>query len=71
MATSIVAPAPTVTVPINNAFLPEGTLMLLLISLSVNNIPSDKEILPTVCIDPSELAVPVMELVLTPTILEV
>ena len=35
VATSIVAPTATLTVPINNPFFPEGTLILLLISLSI------------------------------------
>ena len=70
-ATSIVTPAPTVTVPINNPFLPDGIFKLVAISLSVINIPSVIEMLPTACNDPSEVAAPAIVVVLTPTILEV
>ena len=69
VATSIVAPTATLTVPINNPFLPEGTLILLLISLSIRSAPSVIAILPSACNAPSEFAVPTACAVPTPTTL--
>ena len=57
------------TVPINNPFLPEGTLILLLISLSIKSAPSVIAILPSACNAPSEFAVPTACAVPTPTTL--
>ena len=69
VATSIVAPTATLTVPINNPFLPAGTLILLLISLSIKSAPSVIAILPSDCNAPSEFAVPTACAVPTPTTL--
>ena len=69
VATSIVAPTATLTVPINNPFLPAGTFILLLISLSIRSAPSVIAILPSDCNAPSEFAVPTACAVPTPTTL--
>ena len=58
MWTSIVTPAPTVTGPINNPFLPVGMVRLWPISCSVTNAPSIIETCPCACNAPSEVAVP-------------
>ena len=65
----MVAPIATLTVPINNPFLPAGTLILLLISLSIRSAPSVIAILPSACNAPSEFAVPTACAVPTPTTL--
>ena len=57
------------TVPINNPFLPAGTFILLLISLSIRSAPSVIAILPSDCNAPSEFAVPTACAVPTPTTL--
>ena len=69
VATSIVAPTATLTVPINNPFLPAGTFILLLISLSIRSAPSVIAMLPSACNAPSEFAVPTACAVPTPTTL--
>ena len=69
VATSIVAPTATLTVPINNPFLPAGTFILLLISLSIRSAPSVIAMLPNDCNAPSEFAVPTACAVPTPTTL--
>ena len=57
------------TVPINNPFLPAGTFILLLISLSMRSAPSVIAMLPNDCNAPSEFAVPTACAVPTPTTL--
>ena len=71
VATSIVTPAPIVTGPMNNPFLPDGIFKLVSILLSVINIPSAIARFPVTCIAPSDVAAPAMVFVFTPTILVV